>query len=697
MHTLKLSGEDLPEQVLDVPGRPVVVGRNPQCDVVLPDPQVSWFHLRMTPAADHCVVEDLDSTNGTWVDGRRIDRHALRDGETVSIGPYRMQWRPGRTAPSPREASEHTLSEQPVAVVPAAMTAGPDSGRSKRRTAISPLLGQMRDYRAEDIRGDLSAGLTVAAMLVPQGMAYAMLAGLPPMTGLYASMLPMVIYALLGTSRQVSVGPDALGSILVAIGVGALAQSGSGHYLELAILLALLIGVIQIFMGMARLGFLVNFLSYPVLAGFTSAAALTIVLSQLTHLLGIPSAGGYGVRDSLTHLVTAASGFNPVTLALGAGAILLLVILKRTLPRLPGPLVVVVLGTGLVWLLGLDERGVAVVGQVEGKLPQPGLPGIALADLRDLLPLAGAMALVGFAQSITVAKALAQKRGEAIDANRELTAIGLANLGGSVTQAYPVTGGFSRSAVNARAGARTQVSSLVTALLITLTVIFLLPLVRYLPDAALAAVIVVAAIGLIDGKEIRYLFRVKKSEGLLLAFTVLATLSAGIIWGLLLGIAASILLFITLNTRPHSAILGRLPGTDIFRNTRDFPEAETLDGLVVLRIDASFYFANAEFLKNRLGEFRERCGAGLRAIVLDASAINDLDSSADTALHQIARELKQNGIEFYVAGVKGPVRRVMMRSGLYELLGADHFFFTIDAAVRRYARTRASAELPESA
>ncbi|MEA3409977.1 MAG: SulP family inorganic anion transporter [Pseudomonadota bacterium] len=477
----------------------------------------------------------------------------------------------------------------------------------------------------------------------------------------------------------------------MAIGVGALAQAGTGQFLILAILLALCIGVIQLLMGIVRLGFLVNFLSYPVLTGFTTAAALTIVLSQLGHLLGIPAANGYGIEALLTNLVANVSQFNPVTLALGAGSVALMVALKRTFPRLPGPLVVVVLCTLLAWLLRLNSAGVTVVGHVEGGLPTPGFPALAWGDIANLLPLAGAMALVGFAQSITVAKTLARKRGDHIDANRELAAVGLANIGGSLSQAYPVTGGFSRSAVNARSGARTQVSNLITAALVALTLLFLLPLVHYLPIAALAAVILVAAIGLIDVGEIRYLFRVKKSEGLLLVFTVVATLGVGIIYGLLLGIAASILLFITLNTRPHSALLGRLPGTDIFRNTRDFPEAKTIEGLVVLRIDASLYFANTEFLKARLGEIREQEGAALSAIILDASAINDLDSSADTALHQIARDLKRSGIELYVAGVKGPVRRVMMRSGLYELLGADHFFFTIDAAVKRYSRTRASA------
>jgi SulP family sulfate permease len=305
-------------------------------------------------------------------------------------------------------------------------------------------------------------------------------------------------------------------------------------------------------------------------------------------------------------------------------------------------------------------------------------------EIRQLMPLAMTMALVGFAQTISVGKSLGNKFGYDIDANRELTALGLSNLTSSVSQGYAVSGSLARSALNAAAGARTQLAAIVSAVCVGITTLFFTPLFHYLPNAALAAILIVSSLRLIDTREIRYLFKVKITEGVLLVFTFVATLALGIMTGLVLGIVASILLFITLNTRPNTAILGRLPNTNIFRNVQHFPEAQTLPGLVILRIDASLYFANAVFLKEKVHEICREHATDLKALILDASAVNDLDSSADTALHQLSAEFKKNGIEFYIAGVKAPVRDVMKRSGLYAVLGSDHFFFTIDAAVKRF-------------
>jgi SulP family sulfate permease len=524
-------------------------------------------------------------------------------------------------------------------------------------------------------------------MLIPQGMAYALLAGLPPVMGLYASMLPMILYALMGTSRQVSVGPVALDSILVAVGIGTLANAGSEAYITLAILLAASIGVIQLVMGIIRMGFLVNFLSYPVLCGFSTAAALITAISQLKHLVGVSLTQAYDLTTVFTGLYTQRSEINPLTLIIGISTILFMLVLRRRFPRIPGPLSVVMLGTFLVWALNLDTLGVKIVGEVPSGLPHLVLPIPDWSMIGALLPLALTMALVGFAQTISIAKSLAHKQGYDIDANQELIGLGLANMGSSLTQGYSVSGGLSRSAVNARAGAHTPLAAVLTSIFIGVTLLYFTPLIFYLPNVALAAIILVSALGLIDMREIQYLFRVKKTEGALLVFTFIATLSIGITYGLLLGIIASILLFIILNTRPHTAILGRLPGTDIFRNIVDFTEAETIDGLVILRIDASLYFANTEFLKAKAREVCQQYGDSLKAIILDASAVNDLDSSADTALHQISAEFKSREIEFYIAGIKGPVRKVMQRSGLYDVLGGDHFFFTIDAAVKRYLST----------
>jgi len=303
---------------------------------------------------------------------------------------------------------------------------------------------------------------------------------------------------------------------------------------------------------------------------------------------------------------------------------------------------------------------------------------------QQVLPLALTLAFVGFAQTISVGKSLGNRYGYDINASRELTALGFANVSSSVSHGYVVSGSLARSALNASTGARTPMAAIVTAVCVLATTLWFTPLFHYLPNATLAAVLVISALRLIDMDEIRYLFKVKLTEGILLVFTFVATILLGMMMGLLLGIVASILLFITLNTRPHTAILGRLPNTNIFRNIEHFPEAQTFPGLVILRIDASLYFANVVFLKKRISDICEQHGAELKALVLDASAVNDLDSSADTALHQISDEFKRRGVALFIAGVKAPVREVMRRSGLYEALGGDHFFFTIDAAVKRY-------------
>ncbi len=706
------------ETAHQLPNGQTLIGRNPQSDIRLSDPQVSWAHAAITHEQDHCVIDDLDSTNGTFIRGRRIERELLKDGDSIRIGPYELVFRSSQSSLSAESASEYTLFTKGVGhahqidgVKDPYATQLSDKVkhqvlRSRRRTGsrdegtrrpspgqraatLLPVLEWGRRYRKGAFPGDLVAGMTVAAMLIPQGMAYALLAGVPPVMGLYASMLPMFVYALTGTGRQTSLGPNAVDSLMVAVGVGIFAQTGSEAYITLVLLVAAMVGVIQVAMGLLRLGFLVNFLSYPVLCGFTSAAAVIIAASQLEHLLGIGVPQDLSSGRALWDLAIRLHETNPLTFAIGAGSVLFLLGLKRWLPQIPGPFGLLVISTLVVGVLGLEAFGVNTVGEVPSALPAPGLPDLDWQDITRLTPLALSMALIGFAQTISVGKSLGNRYGYDIDANQELMALGLSNLGASLTQGYPVSGGLSRSAVNAQAGARTPLAAMVTAILMAFTVMYLTPLVQHLPHAALAAIILVSAVGLIDAEEVRYLFRVKKTEGLLLVLTFLATLIVGVTSGLLLGIVASILLFISLNTRPNAAVLGRLPGTNIFRNVDNFPEAETVPSLLVLRIDASLYFANTEFLKHKIRDVLRQGEGGLKAIILDASSVNDLDSSATTALHQIARNLQERRIEFFMAGVKGPVREVMIRSGLYNLLGGDHFFFTIDAAVKRYQSSRA--------
>lgn len=681
----------------------LVIGRDPASGIHLKDSQVSWKHAVLVSDAGGCVIEDLGSSNGTFVGTSRVQRHVLHPGERIKIGPYELMLQAVQV-PSANSASERTLfaaadhyvrrhadeksshvGQQSAAKRgSAARGVGETYTRRAQLSRLLPILNGSALYGTFELRNEVVAGITVAALLVPQGIAYALLAGLPPVMGLYASILPMIMYALTGSGRQTSVGPVTVDSLMLVLGLSTIATAGTAAYIALAIALTAVIGVSQLAMGALRLGFLVNFLSYPVLAGFTSAVAIITTLGQVPHLLGIHQQQFSFLYEAVLDVISHAGQANLVTLAIGVSCILLLLGFMKLTPKAPGPLGMVVVCTLLSYAFGLESHGVKVLGEVPRGLPDFTVPAFDWAQIKQLLPLALTMALVGFAQTISVGKSLGNKYGYDIDANRELAALGLSNLSSSVSQGYVVSGSLGRSSLNATAGARTPLSAIVTALCILLTALFFTPWFRYLPNVTLAAILVVSSLRLIDAREIRYLFNVKITEGLLLAFTFLATLTFGVMPGLLLGIVASILLFITLNTRPYTAILGRLPNTNIFRNVEHFPEAETFPGLVILRIDASLYFANVVFLKERIHEVCRMYEGDLQALILDASAVNDLDSSADTALHQLSDEFKKKGIAFYIAGVKAPVRSVMQRSGLYSVLGGDHFFFTIDAAVRRF-------------
>jgi sulfate permease, SulP family len=682
VNRITVRATDGAERIFTLHGGNLTIGRDPDSGICLQDTQVSWQHAVLSEAGGTCFIEDLGSSNGTFVGAERIRRQVLNPGEIVRIGSYELalQMRP---IPSATSASEHTMFDMPAfrAAKPVAPRPDTQETSTQRKLRFTDFADS---YRTANLRQEAIAGLTVAALIVPQGMAYALLAGLPPVMGLYASILPMIVYALAGSGRQTSVGPVTVDSLMLVLGLSTLATAGTGSFIALAVLVTAMIGAIQLAMGALRLGFLVNFLSYPVLAGFTSAAAVITVLGQLQHVLGVSQAQHPQLYQTVTDVLTHAGQANAITVVIAVGCMIALWAIRRWVPTAPGALALVILCTVLAYAAGLDERGVNVLGPVAGGWPNLTVPAIHWADIRQLLPLALTMALVGFAQTISIGKTLGNKFGYDIDANRELTALGLSNLTSSFSQGYAVSGSLARSALNAAAGARTQVAAIVSAICVAITTLFFTPLFHYLPQATLAAILIVSSLRLIDTREIRYLFKVKITEGILLVFTFAATLALGIMPGLLFGIVASILLFITLNTRPNTAILGRLPNTNIFRNVQHFPEAETIAGLVILRIDASLYFANAVFLKEKVHEICRQHGTALKALILDASAVNDLDSSADTALHQLSAEFKTNGIEFYIAGVKAPVRDVMKRSGLYAVLGSDHFFFTIDAAVKRF-------------
>jgi SulP family sulfate permease len=460
-----------------------------------------------------------------------------------------------------------------------------------------------------------------------------------------------------------------------------MAKTGSEQFIAYAVTLSLMVGVIQVIMGVARLGFLTNFLSHPVLSGFTSAAALIIGFSQLGHLLGLKLPRSHHVHEIVMRAVAQVGDIHTWTFLIGVLSVVSLLALKRVDRRFPSALVVAAAGTLLVWGLGLSQQGVLIVGDVPAGLPRPDFPVVGLDTLRALFPMAVAISLVGFMESIAVAKAFARRQGYEVDSNQELIGLGMANLGGSVFQAYPVTGGFSRTAVNAEAGARTGLASLITAAVVALTLVFLTPLFHHLPKAVLAAIIMTAVFGLVDVRAVRHLWRVKRSDLTLMLTTFLATLAAGIEQGILIGVGASLLWFVVRTTRPHFAVLGRLPGTRTYRNVKRHPEAERVPGVLVVRMDAQFYFGNMSFLRETLRRLEQQELETLRAVVIDGTSINNLDSSADAALHEIEADYARRGIVLYLTGVKGPVLDVLHRSGLFEKLGAGHFFLDVADAV----------------
>ncbi|PTY35981.1 sodium-independent anion transporter [Saccharospirillum sp. MSK14-1] len=544
-----------------------------------------------------------------------------------------------------------------------------------------PALEWIPNYQRSWLRGDVIAGITTATLLVPQAMSYALLGGLPPYIGLYASVLPMIIYAFFGTSRQLAVGPVALVALLVASGIGLMAPVGSERYIELTILLSLLVGGVFLVMGIFRLGFLTNFLSHPVISGFTSAAALIIAVSQISNLLGLSLPRSENIAETLWHAADQWQQIHLPTLVIGAASLFLLIALKRLNKALPAAMMTVAVTTIAVWALRLDQAGVAVVGSVPAGLPALSAPAFTLADAMELLPMAIAIALIGFMESIAVARKYASERHYEINPNQELIGLGLANLVGAFSRAMPVAGGFGRTAVNANAGANTGLAPVITASLIAIALAFLTPLFYFLPKAALAAVIMVAVAGLIDLHEVKHLWKVKRSDLGLLLFTFAATLALGAKDGLFLAVGASMLWFVIKTTRPHYAVLGKLPGTEAYRNIERHPQAQIEPGILAIRFDAQFYYGNVSFLKDTIRRVEQRLNAPLRAVVLDACSINQLDSSADTALHDLLRDYRERDIELFIAHVKGPVKDVMDRSGFSETLGDDHFFLETEPAM----------------
>jgi sulfate permease, SulP family len=512
------------------------------------------------------------------------------------------------------------------------------------------------------------AGLTVAVMLIPQGMAYAGLAGMPPVTGLYAAIVGIVAYAVFGTSGSLAVGPVAITSLLTLSGLQAVVSPDDPAYPATAALLAVAVGAVLLAAGVLRLGFLVNFLSHPVISGFTSAAAITIALSQIKDLIGVEIGRPDGVIATIRALAEEVSAANPWTVTIAVAAVVVLAAGKKFAPRAPIALVILAAATVLTWVASLTDKGVAVLGQVPTGFPSPSLPDLDSGLLGDLAPVALTIAVVAYAEGVSVAKAIARRTRERVDANQELIATGAANTAAGVFGGFPVAGGFSRTAVNHQAGARTPLASLVTAVVLLAAVLWLTPALYHLPKAVLAAVVVVAVVGLVDIGDAVETFRTRRSDFVALAVTFFATLLIGIEPGLAIGLVFSLALFIYRSSNPHTTELGRVRGSDEFRNVDRWPTRRS-DRVALLRVDGPLFFANTKALEDRVSRLvAER--PEVDAVVIDASAIGDLDASGAHLLAELDRDLEASGVTLHLATVRGPVRDVMHRAGLWDEMGS---------------------------
>ena len=555
-----------------------------------------------------------------------------------------------------------------------------------------PILDWGARYDRDTATSDAVAAVIVTIMLIPQSLAYAMLAGLPPEVGLYASIAPLILYAVFGTSRALAVGPVAVVSLMTAAAVGQVAAQGTPEYWGAAIALALMSGLMLTAMGLLRLGFMANFLSHPVISGFITASGIIIAASQLKHILGV-KAGGHNLAEVLASLAQTIGDANPITAVIGVSVAAFLfwarkrlkplLIAKGLRPRLAdviakaGPVMAVAASTLAVWGLGLHERGVAIVGAIPSGLPPLALPSLDPALWSSLAVSALLISVVGFVESVSVAQTLAAKRRQRIVPDQELIGLGAANIGAAFTGGFPVTGGFARSVVNFDAGAETPAAGAFTAVGILLAALLLTPLLYFLPVATLAATIIVAVLSLVDLGALRRTWVYSRPDFAAQLATIALTLGFGVEAGILAGVGLSIFLHLYTSSRPHVAVLGLVPGSEHFRNIRRH-DVVTAPHVLMMRIDESLYFANARFLEDHVAD-AVAADPALRHVVLMCSAVNEIDASALESLEAIDQRLKAAGLRLHLSEVKGPVMDRLKRTDFLDHLSGDVFLTQYDA------------------
>ena len=553
------------------------------------------------------------------------------------------------------------------------------------------ILPTTRGYQREWLRPDLLAGFTVAALLVPQSLAYAQTAGMPPVTGLYSSILPVIVFALLSTSRHAAVGPTAPIAVMIPSVVTPLADGSETRYVALTGALSLLVGAISVLAGLVRLGFIVNFMSVSVLLGYITGLALVIAASQLGPLLGV-QVSGTAFFDRVWDALGKLDQVSGLTLLVGMATIALLVLGKRLLPVwLPAPLAVVVLGIALSNLLDLESRGVATIGAFERGLGGLVIPDVSVGDLRAMLPGALGIALVAYVQTIAIAERFAQQHHYRVRANQEFVALGGANAAAGLVGGFSVNASLTRSAVEEQSGGRTQVANLVGGGVVALTLILLAPFFASLPTAVLAGIVMVTAIRLIEWERLHLTGRISKEEASLAAIALFGVLLFGATVGLFLAVLASLVVLVSRATRPHTAVLAYVPSQGAYRDVERYPEGESVAGMVLYRFDGPLFFANARFFSAQVRELVESSAAPVRCVLLDAEAVTHLDLSGALALLELVDDLKKQEVALVITRAKGPTYDRMRRFGVVDAVGEENYYPTNHAAVAAFERRDRSA------
>ena len=554
-----------------------------------------------------------------------------------------------------------------------------------------PILQWLPRYQLSWLRADIIAGLTVWAVIVPEAMAYAGIAGVPALVGLYTVPIPLIAYAVFGTSRTMVIGPDSATALISAGTVGAVVASHSGatqiaEYVAITSALALIVGVLFLVLGLARMGWVANFIPAPVMKGFIQGLVWVTIIGQVPKLFGIGGEHG-NFFEQLWAMVPEMASLNPVTTGIGLGSLALLFLIKRFVPKVPAALTVMALSIVLVSIFNLGAQGVDIVGSVKAGLPALAMPKFTLEQLQLLIPGALAIVLLGYAESLGASKAASAKSGGSVDPNQELVAHGPANIGSAFSGGFIVVGSLSKTSVSMGAGGKTQMASLVNAAFVILTLMFLLPLFTNLPHAALGAIVIHAMIGLLDFGYLKNLWRQSRWELGIAMVAYLGVMVIGVLPGMGLGVALSLLLLIYRATSPASAVLGRVPGESAFRDVSRRPNLQTYPGLLIFRFDSSLFFASANHFGEALQARLAAAAEPVRQVLIDAETVNLLDTTAAQMLLELQASLDKQGITLAFARVRDPVKDKMASTGVVDAVGADRFYDTVMEGVEAFGNS----------